>query len=430
MRPFFSLRLVALFFLAVSSAVAAPPKALKTPPAKAYVNDDLASQGEQLAQKAQDDTKALRASTPPGELRRQFTEALLRNDLPRQITLLEALAAATPDDSSLWLALGRAELSASALKDADESKLKDLAQAAGWLAYQKAKGGGEELSALALIGQVFSARESWRDALNVYALALRAHDSPELRQTYEHMRETHGFRVLKYTIDNESANPRACFQFSEDLLRTRTDFAPFITVAGQTSPAISQESQQLCVENLRHGEHYAVTLRAGLPSQVGEDLLHPQNYDLYIRDRSPAARFTGRNYVLPRVGPEGLPIVSVNTKKINVEIYRIGDRNLLPTIRSEDFLNQLSSYRLQQLGNGDGTKIWSGTLDAKAELNKDVVTDFPVLEALGTPQPGVYVMSARAADDLGGDEFYDTRATQWFVVSDLGLTAFRARPTA
>lgn len=426
MRPIFSLRLAAVLILAVSSALAAPPKTPKTPPAKIYVNDDLASQGDQLAQKAQDDTKALRAGAPPAELRRQFTEAALRNDLPRQITLLEALAAATPDDSSLWLTLGRAEFSAASRKDLDESTQKDLAQAAAWLAYQKAKNGADEANALALIGQVYASRESWRDALNVNALALKAHDDPERRKLYEDMREKHGFRVLKYTIDNESANPRACFQFSEDLLRTRTDFTPFITVAGQTSPAISQDSQQLCVENLRHGEHYAVTLRAGLPSQVGEDLLHPQNYDLYIRDRSPSARFTGRNYVLPRVGPEGLPIVSVNTQKINVDIFRVGDRNLLPTIRSEDFLSQLSSYRLQQLGNADGTKIWSGTLEAKSELNKDVVTDFPVMEALGTPQPGVYVMSARAADDLGGDESYDTRATQWFVVSDLGLTALSA----
>ncbi len=118
MRPIFSLRLAAVLILAVSSALAAPPKAPKTPPAKIYVNDDLASQGDQLAQKAQDDTKALRASTPPAELRRQFTEAALRNDLPRQITLLEALAAATPDDSSLWLTLGRAELSAASRKDA------------------------------------------------------------------------------------------------------------------------------------------------------------------------------------------------------------------------------------------------------------------------------------------------------------------------
>ena len=67
-----------------------------------------------------------------------------------------------------------------------------------------------------------------------------------------------------------------------------------------------------------------------------------QDYEVYVRDRSPQAHFTGRNYVLPRIGPEGAPIVSVNTTKVKVKIFRVGDRNLLPTIRSEDFLAQLS----------------------------------------------------------------------------------------
>ncbi|MBB4197335.1 alpha-2-macroglobulin [Rhodoblastus sphagnicola] len=440
MRPTRSLCLAVLgFFLAIASVSAAPqpqkapatrqdPKAqaLKAQAPKAYVNDDLAASGEQLAQKAQEDTRDLR-HTPPLELRKQLDEAEKRGDVAQQLTLLEALAASAPDDPYGWLALARVELSASTVKDADESKFKDLALAAAWLSYQKARAPGDEAAALTLIGQIQANRESWREALNATAAALKAQDNPDLRKTYEDMREKHGFRVLKYTVDNESANPRACFQFSEDLLRSRTDFSPFVTVGGQDSPAISQESQQICVENLVHGEHYAVTLRAGLPSQVGEDLLHPLNYDLYIRDRSPSAHFTGRNYVLPRVGPEGLPIVSVNTRKIKVEIYRVGDRNLLPTVRSEDFLSQLSGYRLKQFANSDGEKIWSGTLDAQSEANKDVVTDLPVLEILKTPQPGVYVMSAQAADDLStSDDSYDTKATQWFVVSDLGLTALSA----
>ena len=44
--------------------------------------------------------------------------------------------------------------------------------------------------------------------------------------------------------------------------------------------------------------------------------------------------FTGRNYVLPRVGQEGIPLVSVNTAKVDVEISRIGDRNLICTCDS------------------------------------------------------------------------------------------------
>ncbi|WP_163584097.1 hypothetical protein, partial [Klebsiella pneumoniae] len=79
------------------------------------------------------------------------------------------------------------------------------------------------------------------------------------------------------------------------------------------------------------------------PSNVpGEGLTKASDYEVYVRDRSPQARFTGRNYVLPRTGQAGVPLVSVNAPKLDVEVLRIGDRNLLPSLRSEEFLNQLS----------------------------------------------------------------------------------------
>ena len=132
---------------------------------------------------------------------------------------------------------------------------------------------------------------------------------------------------------------------------------------------------------------------------IGEALRKSADYEIYVRDRSPLVHFTGKNYVLPRVGQEGIPVVSVNTRKIAVDIVRIGDRNLLPTMRSEDFLAQLSSYRIKQFIETDGKKIWSGTLDVTPELNAEVTTAFPVLEATGKLDPGVYVMVAKPADD-------------------------------
>ena len=57
-----------------------------------------------------------------------------------------------------------------------------------------------------------------------------------------------------------------------------------------------------------------------------------------------------------------------------------------------------------------------------ATLNQDVTTAFPVDQALGDLQPGVYVMTA-AAKGPGSDDGGQL-ATQWFIVSDLGLTAF------
>src|SRR5208337_5601674 len=130
---------------------------------------------------------------------------------------------------------------------------------------------------------------------------------------------------------NESSNPRVCFNFSEELAR-KTDFSPYVAVSGASNAAVSSEDQQICVEGLKHGERYAIVLREGLPSAVGESLLKPADYEIYVRDRSPQAHFAGKAYVLPRQGQQGAPLVTVNTPKVAIDVYRIGDRNLIATV--------------------------------------------------------------------------------------------------
>ena len=105
-------------------------------------------------------------------------------------------------------------------------------------------------------------------------------------------------------------------------------FGPFVAVAGTDKPAVSAAEKQLCVEGLRHGETYTVTLRAGLPSVVHESLSKSADFSVYVRDRKPAVHFATTAYVLPRTGQRGIPVISTNTRSIAVEIYRIGDRNL------------------------------------------------------------------------------------------------------
>jgi len=104
-------------------------------------------------------------------------------------------------------------------------------------------------------------------------------------------------------------------------------------------------------------------------------------------------------------------------------VFRIGDRNLINTVVDSDFQKTLSSYQLSDLGNERGVKVWSGELATASTLNQDVVTAFPVDQALGDLQPGVYVMTASAKGPGSGDDD-GTLATQWFIVSDMGLTAF------
>jgi alpha-2-macroglobulin len=387
---------------------------------KIYKNDDLASDGVRLEDQVKQNGADL-ADKPIDELRQGLKAAKNSDDA---VHWLAGLIAVDPHDGASWLAYSQQLALTSKNDDVQKN-----ATTAAYLAYLYAKTKPDEAKALVRLGEMFAARELWRSSLDAYRISLMLVDDPIVRATYSKERETYGFRILQYKVDKDSQSPRVCFQFSENLAPGHVDFAPYVAVADIATPAISTEDQQLCVEGLKHGVTYKITIRKGLPSAVHESLLRNADYEVYIRDRAPQVHFTGKNYVLPRVGQQGIPVVSVNTDKIAVTILRVGDRNLLPTVRSEDFLAQLSTYRLKQYAESDGKKIWSGTLDVANELNQDVTTAFPVLDALGKLEPGIYIMTAKAGDarPSGDDEDDEERATQWFLVSDLGLTAISGR---
>src|SRR5690606_20726473 len=86
------------------------------------------------------------------------------------------------------------------------------------------------------------------------------------------------------------------------------------------------------------------------------------------------------------------------------------------------FLRQIDDYDISSLGDNLGQLVWQGTIEFANELNKEVVTSFPVDEALPERRPGVYVLTATPLGDQS--ESWDARATQWFVVSDIGLSTY------
>src|SRR6185437_13330891 len=96
--------------------------------------------------------------------------------------------------------------------------------------------------------------------------------------------------------------------------------------------------------------------------------------------------------------------------------------NLINTVIDSDFQQRLSKYQLGNLGDERGVKVWTGELATATTLNQEVTTAFPVDQAIGELQPGVYVMTA-AAKNPGADDDYRL-ATQWFIVSDLGVAAY------
>ncbi len=415
-----ALRAAFIAFLFVASAQAAN--------VRSYVNEDMASDAVRLAATLKIEAGKIGAQAQgktPDELRKAASSAVVAGKFDVAAKLAAAAVTAAPKDPANWLAYAYVAVKADDAQANNRWDLVTQGSAAAYAAYQRATAPDAQAAALATLGDLLARHSAWRGALDALKASLDRRDNIDVRKTYETMRAQYGFRILDYKVDNESTDPRVCFNFSEPLAR-KTDFAPYVAVSGASSTAISNEDQQICVEGLKHGERYAIVLREGLPSAVGENLLKSADYEIYVRDRSPQAHFAGRAYVLPREGQQGAPLVTVNTSKVAIDVYRIGDRNLLATVNRDDFLKPVDTSRAQEIANQDGVKVWSGSMDVMSTLNKDVVTDFPVMKAVGKLDPGVYLVTARPWKEksANGDETESVQlATQWMVVSDLGLTA-------
>jgi hypothetical protein len=387
---------------------------------KAFKRADLDDAAVKLEAQIKTDAGAI--AKPAAQLRKDADAAFQKNDLRNGMLVLGQLITAEPNDASSWLRLARTVAQIRPRDDKEKALFLDRASTAAYIAYQRTGNRNEEADALALLGKTLADRKEWRGALDTMRLALDIREIADLRGQYERLRVDHGFRMLDYSVDSDATSPRACFQFSESLPAKAVDFSPYVAVAGLDKPAVSANDKQLCVEGLKHGERYAVTLRAGLPSTVRETLAKTTEFAIYVRDRKPFASFAGKAYVLPRIGQRGIPVLSVNTEAISIDIYRVGDRNLIDTVLGSEFQRSLYRYQAEALGNERGAKIWSGELAVEQKLNAEVTTAFPITQAVGDLTPGVYVMTA-APKGLKGEE-YEQLATQWFIVSDLGLTAY------
>ncbi len=395
---------------------------------KQFTRDDLASDGARLEEALRRQTSA----PAPGAATalRDGLAALGRGDARRALQLGLVAVVATPQSSEAWRLVSRAAQAVDPRDYRERWELRQRASAAAYLAYTRATNRNDEALALQTLGEAFVRTESWRPALTAYRISLELRDNAELRATYEKLREERGFRLTDYKVDSDIATPRVCFTFSEPLQRGRVDFQPYVAISGGRGDfAVTAEDRQLCAEGLRHGERYSIVVRRGVPSAIpGESLLKSADYEIYVRDRQPAVRFTGRNYVLPKTGQDGIPVVTVNTPKLDMEVVRIGERNMINSVHSEDFLTQVGTSEAKRIAEERGRKIWTGTMDVATELNKDVTTTFPVTQAAGEMAPGVYVLFARpSGQKVESDSDYDdgaSVATQWFVVSDIGLTSF------
>src|SRR5262249_4544581 len=157
-------------------------------------------------------------------LRGEADQAAARNDQRALLRAVRQIAVAAPNDAANWLRLARIMMQSAQATPGTSNERYALFQnvaTAAYIAYQRTAAGpqsrAQEAEALSILGESFVARSLWRPALDSLRVSLELHDVADVRTQYNKLRDERGFRLLDYSVDADSASPRACFQFSEPL---------------------------------------------------------------------------------------------------------------------------------------------------------------------------------------------------------------------
>lgn len=223
-------------------------------------------------------------------------------------------------------------------------------------------------------------------------------------------------------VESEGDQPRACVLFNQDLAsEPGTPIEAFLHLSPEVDAGFSVRRDMICIDGLRHGENYNLTLRAGLPGSQGR-LEGDRTLTISVDNREPSTSFPGNGFVLPEVDHAGLPVETVNVDALAVRFYRVNDRALVGEIRDGMVFGDLYNWALDDLADNSGELVWQGEMAIDNIANRTVRTAIPIAQTIGALEPGIY--AAAAVDKRQMDDDWQDWASQWFVVSDLGLASY------
>ncbi|MBW7922250.1 MAG: alpha-2-macroglobulin family protein [Rubellimicrobium sp.] len=391
------------------------PAVLAAAPARAGALDFLGSADLDAAENLARNIGRRHSSNgnTPDALRSAAAQA---GDAARAMGLTGAAVSLT-DSAADWIDYARFALQVADGGDTAARTARDNALSALVSAWLRVDSPVQQADVLALMADALERQRRGRAALAAIRLARELRPGRDLDAAFDRLSGLYGFNVADTQVDSDPAVPRVCVTFNDALVQAGVDYAPFVQMPG-VSFTTEVSGRQLCLDGMRHGERLALTLRQGLPAASGEMLARNVDLNLYIRDRLPQAHFAGRAYVLPRTPDAGLPLETVNVDRLDLQLSRLSERNILRSLQDEYFANPVYAWQEEWFDSQIAEPVWSGSLSVSGDLNRDTLTRVPVAEPLLDQPPGLYVLTAT----IPGVDPWDTPpASQWFLLSDLGI---------
>ena len=334
----------------------------------------------------------------------------------------EGLIAAGENEALIWLGLSEAWHNAPAERVRGQGTQRALQ--AAYRAYLQAQNEPVQARALFQLGRLYADANQSQAALEAWREGLGLAEDQDIARRYQRLADSLSFQIKGVEVESDGSEPRVCLRFSNPL---QTENPPvwedYIQIDPAITATISAEDYRLCVAGVEHGAQYQITLKPGIPAASGARTETRETFTAQVDDRYPTLGFRGADYVLPRDGSQDLPLTTINVERAALEVLRINDRNLVNQINERELYSMLSGHQVQRIASRSGERVWQGELSINKKLNEEVTTAIPIQQIIADPEPGIYIVSARNAEQEADD--WDDLATQWLVISDLGLSTFQ-----
>ena len=241
---------------------------------KPYAREDMASDAVRLTETLRIEAGKIGAQTAgktPDDLRKAASAAALAGKFDAAQKLAAAAVAAAPKDPANWLAYAGVAIRADDAKADGRWELVTRGATAAYAAYQHSATPDAQALALAALGDLLARHEAWRARARrpERPRSTGATMSTCARSTRPCARSTASASSTTRSTTKSSVAARL-LQFLRSAARARRISRPMSRCPARRTRRSPTEDQQLCVEGLKHGERYAIVLRQGLPSAVGE----------------------------------------------------------------------------------------------------------------------------------------------------------------
>src|SRR5437868_2485806 len=318
------------------------------------------------------------------------------------------------DDGLVWLRLAQNEIAAE----------DNHAIASAYNAYLKSTDPVERGVALFVIGRDYDRHDKQKEALAAFEAGLAFAQSSSIAERAEELRRLVAFRVTKVEVQAEAEWGRACLRFNETVEhKGDVSYGSFVRSQPPLDGIVTARGDTMCLDGMKHGGNYIIEILTGLPAATGERLRETFTTRVVVPDRKPQLRFSGTGYVLPKQGTSGLPLTTVNLDKVKLRLLRVNERNLVPSIDAERLTMSFSSYEVDEIISRTGSLVWEGEMAVAGERNRPVTTAIPLKDMFHEKGPGIYLAVAERTDLM--QDQYAELATNWVLVSDLGLAAYK-----